>query len=78
MKHWLPLLFLISGVALAQIAIPRDTKTLTVTGMCEGTTWKAYRTKGGDLWVGCGDAVAPEKSVELRAYYPVPSGGPRR
>jgi hypothetical protein len=65
-------------VLFAQIAVPPTTKTLTITGMCEGTTWKAYRTKTDDLWVGCGAAVPPAKAVELREYYVVPSGGPRK
>jgi hypothetical protein len=78
MKYWLPLLFLLSGLALAQISVPPTTKTLTITGMCEGTSWKAYRTKTMDLWVGCGDAAPPAGSVELRAYYVVPSGGPKK
>jgi hypothetical protein len=78
MKYWLPPLFLLSGLALAQMSVPSATKTLMITGMCEGTSWKAYRTKSMDLWVGCGDAVPPAGSVELRAFYPAPSGGPRK
>lgn len=65
-------------VVYAQIAVPRTTQTLTITGMCEGTTWTAYRTREGDLWVGCGDATPPARSVELRAYYVVPFGGLRK
>jgi hypothetical protein len=78
MTRWLWLLLLMSGLALAQLVVPSTVKTATITGLCEGTTWKAYRTKDLNLWVGCGDAVPPAGSVELRAYYVLPSGGPKR
>lgn len=73
-QYWLPLLFIVlvvfgTSVVFAQgvISVPAKTRSTLITGLCVGTTWAAYRTKEGNLWVGCAGATPPDGSVRLRA-----------
>jgi hypothetical protein len=69
-------LLIASGVALAQLALPANTKTITVTGLCD--TWQAWKV-GSNLHITCGPEHAkPVGGVELRPFYVVPANAGRR
>jgi hypothetical protein len=63
-------LMLCAGVALADMTLPAETKTVVINGLCDG--WKAWRERDGDLWVGCPGSTPPAGAVELRPYYRLP------
>ena len=73
MKTYLLLIILLLmpiSLANSQIVFPVN-GTIVIENMC--SNWKAWRTVERNLWVGCGDAKPPAKSVELRAYYVKPN-----
>jgi hypothetical protein len=69
MKWLLVVVGLCAGVALAEsvIVAPVGTKSTLITGLCEETYWRAYKTRDGNLWVGCGAAQPPAGSREMRS-----------